>query len=172
MNLLAAFQAFTQREKLLLAGLGLAVLITGFVYVFPLFFPEKTISTQIQTLPTAAKQVIAAEMPVKTDLPAASVKNPFLVPPQYQVRKETPNAASGSSATAGLPAQKPVNATPPVLSGIMASGSTKMAILELGGSSDTLGIGGTLGGYTVTSITDSQVVLNGPEGRMVLNIGR
>jgi len=171
MNLLAKFQAFTQREKLLLAGVGIAVLITGFVYVSPLFLTEQTTSSQVQTLPSAAKQVIAVELPVKTDLPASSVKNPFLIPPQYQVRKEIPPAASGSNATAGPPAQKPVNAIP-VLSGIIASGSTKMAILELGGNSDTVGVGSTLGGYTVASITDSQVVLNGPEGRQVLNIGR
>lgn len=172
MSLSAKFQALTQREKVLFSVLGLAILITGCVYVYPLLFAEKTMGSKVAAPPPVpAKQIgpAATEISTKRDLPIADVKNPFQVPAQYQVRKETTSAPAVH--TASGPAIKPVSVVP-VLSGIIAGGSVKMAILELGGDSDTVGVGGTFGGYTVASITETQVVLSGPEGRQVLNIGR
>lgn len=171
MNISATFQALSQREKALLGLLGIAVLITACVYIFPLLFPKKTVSSQAVIPPSVpVKQAVLMEMPANHALPAANVKNPFQVPPQYKVRKETTSAAPAGTTPSG-PVPKPVGAIP-ALSGIIASGSTKMAILELGGNSDTVGVGGTLGGYTVASITDTQVVLSGPDGPLVVNIGR
>jgi type II secretory pathway component PulC len=166
MSLSDTLQSLTQREKVLGGVLGIVMLATGSMYIFSMLSSEKTMRSQVvMPLPAPARQD-PTEIPIMKDLQTANIKNPFQVPPQYQVRKETTPSSPG-----GVPMPKPVSGIP-ILCGIIASGPIKMAILELGGNSDTLGIGDTLGGYTIVSITDIQVVLNGPEGRQVLNIGR
>jgi hypothetical protein len=168
MKLPATFQSCSQREKVLLAVLGIAILVTGYIYIFPLLAVAKTESPPVSMPPPAqAKQAVLAEAPVKSNVPPAKIKNPFQVPAQYRVRQET-------VPTENMPGGQVYNPVTysPVLNGIVTSGSTKMAIIDFGGNSDTLGVGGTIGQYTVAVITDTQVVLNGPEGRQVLNLGR
>lgn len=176
MNLSATLQALTPREKLSLGVLGIVLLIAGGVYVYPLLVYEKTADAPITAPPAAVqpKRANVPEAPVQPYIPVVNMKNPFLVPPQYQVRKEAaaPAASANNPPASGqASAQKPVNIGP-VLTGIATSGTMKKAILELDGNSDTYGVGDAIGGYTVTWITDTQVVLNGPAGRQVLNIGR
>lgn len=166
MKLPAAFQSCSQREKTLLAVLGFTVLVAGLIYVISLLAAAKTQSPPVgMTPPARTEEAILAEIPVKSNVQAATIKNPFLVPVQYRVRKETAPAGN----TPGGQASRPTDYCP-VLNGIVSSGSTKMAIIEWGGSSDTVGVGGRIGQYTVAAITDAQVVLNGPEGRQVLNM--
>jgi len=169
MNILASFSVLSRREKILCAVLGMVVLMAVCAYVFPLLTAKKTASVPVgapaQAVQTAAPSVTV----VRQELPAANMKNPFLVPPQYRVPKETPVTAPVGNVSVETDA-KPLQ-TVPVLSGIVVSGATRMAILEWGGESETLTVGSSFKGFRVVSISDTQAVLDGPAGRKALNIG-
>jgi hypothetical protein len=166
MTLTEKIQALSPREKGLMAALSAAVMVAVASYVYPLLNSPQPVSTQAGPPVPQAKAASPVALPSAKTLTVTEVKDPFQVPPQYQVKKEVKQASDSGPAN-----QAPASPVP-LLNGIMSSGGTKTAILDLAGNSDTVGIGGSIGAYTVDSITDTQVVLTGPEGRRVLNIGR
>lgn len=169
MNIAASFHALSRREKTLLGVLGIVVAIAACVSVFPSLTTTKTTGLPVDP----SHQAVQASAPVtvvRQEPPVVNVKNPFLVPSQYRVSKGSPVPVQGGN-TSGTTTAKPAGRVP-VLSGIVFSGTARMAILELDGESETLGIGGSFKGYKVVSIAETQVELDGPEGLKVLKIGR
>lgn len=171
MNFSAKLQSLTQREKIFLAVLAIVILITDGMYIFPLAAADNVLDSQAITPSAPVKSATAVAIAAKQDMPETGMKNPFRVPPQYQAHKETAPATLNSNIPAASPASNPVSVIP-VVSGIITRGAAKAAIVELDGNSDVWWVDDTISGYTVVAITDTQVVLNGPEGRQVLNIGR
>lgn len=169
MNIPASFNALSRREKTLLAVLGTVVTIAVCVAVAPLLTATKMTGLAVEPPPQAVQETATVTV-VRQEPPAGSVKNPFIVPPQYRAPKESPVPVQ-SGDTSGTATAKPVSRMP-VLSGIVVRGTARMAILELGGESETLGVDGSFKGYKVVSIADTQVELDGPSGHEVLKIGR
>ncbi|HBS60037.1 MAG TPA: hypothetical protein DEA44_12295 [Firmicutes bacterium] len=170
MNMPASFHALSRREKTLLGVLGSVVVIAVCVAVFPRLTTTKRTDLPVDSPP----QTVQAPAPVtvvRRELPAGSVKNPFVVPPRYRAFKESVVPGQGGGNSPGPTTAKPAGRVP-VLSGIVVAGTARMAILELDGESETLGVGGSFKGYRVVSIADTQVELDGPAGFKVLEIGR
>lgn len=174
MNISASFQALSQREKTLLVILGIVVLMAIGTVAFPLLATKETVRPPVSP-PAQSVQSVAAVRAVQQPTPADNLKNPFFVPPQHRVAKETAvTAVSGATPAGSIPGAataKQVNVQP-VLSGIVVRGAARMAIIEIGGESETLEVGGSFKGYRVVSISDNQTVLEGPEGHNILNIRR
>lgn len=159
------FQVLSQREKVLGSILGMAVLIAGLTYVLPFVVSQQPASASVEIPPitpnTASKPVITPAPKLNMD----NLKNPFNIPPVYQVKNK-------STADHAPPGNRLQSSTQPVLHGVISNEKTQMAILEWHGQSETLGVDGSIGEYTVTAIVDNQVMLDGPEGQVVLTLGR
>jgi len=70
--------------------------------------------------------------------------------------------------------QQPAKAavSKPVVHGIVRSGATKIAILSTGAESRSYRMSEKVGSYVITAISDSSVTLQGPDGSVVVLLGR
>lgn len=175
MKLSERLQALTKRERILLVVLGITGVVVVCLYVYPLLMFGKPAISSVSTLPPAVQTSRVINGVPMQAVQIDNVKNPFFVPPSYRVRRNSVPAGDSAVRSAGTmddvgQGAKTENKAP-VLNGIITNATVKMAIIEVAGNSDTLRVGSSIGGYTVTEITDTQVTVKGREGSMVLSIG-
>lgn len=104
--------------------------------------------------------------------PNAVIRDPFAVPIQFQQQQQPVSAAP---AGAGQGPQSPAGKTRgplPVVQGIVGAGDAKVAILADGADSRSYRTGERIGAYVITAISNSSVTLRGPEGIVVVPMGR
>lgn len=117
---------------------------------------------------SSASQVV---MPQKIQPNVANVstttgRNPFMVPARLLTPTTTPSTNGGNNNATSY-----ASATP-VLRGIVASGTTKLAIIEFNNSSNYYKNGQTIGEYTLNSIGSNSVELGHPQNSLHLTLGR
>lgn len=156
--------SISKREKALIITAMVVVVGVIVAYVVIMFQEgQPRLTAAPPKGPTARIGTGLPAVKILGSIDVAKSKNPFEVPAQYQEQR---NSTTPARPIASL---QPIK---PVLSGILFSGGSKLAIFEYHGNSEMVGPGAALGQYSVVSITDSQVILAGPEGQLVMNIGR
>lgn len=104
----------------------------------------------------------------------AVLKDPFAVPAAYQ----RPALPAGDSA--GQPvntarqaaAAGPQTTVPPVLTGVVAGKSKRLAILEYQSESRSYQAGEQVGPFLLAAVLDHSVILTGADGTLTLTLGR
>lgn len=101
--------------------------------------------------------------------PAAIVRDPFAMPAQFQPQspQTAPITGAGRSQQDGN-----VRVTLPEVQGIVGAGAAKVAILAVGPDSRSYRTGEKAGAYVITAISNNSVTLRGPEGTVVVPLGR
>lgn len=147
-----------QRKRVLVAG----VLVTAAWILYPSSEPPAATPT-----PVVKPTVAAGKQPVmpKGFQQQSVIRDPFQQPqPVLPGRPDTDAAADGSTSIAApLPLR---------LTGIAIGNGTAAAILESKADSRSYRVGDYAGRYQIRDITRDTVLLDGPDGRHVLYMGR
>lgn len=100
--------------------------------------------------------------------PNAVIRDPFAIPIQYQ---QQPNVAIPAGVGRDQQTGKTREALP-VVQGIVGAGTAKAAILSTGSESRSYRVNERVGSYVITAISNNSVTLQGPEGTVVVPMGR
>ncbi|VBB09416.1 Hypothetical protein LUCI_4706 [Lucifera butyrica] len=152
------------------------LLLIGAVYFYPASeAPPAGPAGSVPSPVAKAGQPLSGRpvMPQGYQAAAEPLRDPFAVPPEYAVKEEPPAVAAPAGTMPDLP-EKPGNEKLPVLklTGIAAAGENRAAIIEAGKVTRSYMPGDSVGAYQVTAIGQDSVTLQGPQGEMVLEIGR
>lgn len=101
----------------------------------------------------------------------AVIKDPFAVPKAYQ-KPAIPAGSAVNTPHQNAAVPKSGKAVKPVLTGIVAGRSKQLAIIEYQSQSRTYQVRDQFGPFVVAAIFEHSVVLEGPEGRLTLTLGR
>jgi hypothetical protein len=111
----------------------------------------------------------------------ATMRDPFALPLELQQtaipRGPAPGAGGlGSGGAGGYVASAresaPLLPTLPKLSGVVSTGNFRMAVLQYGTESRSYRVNEHIGPYELIAVSDDSVTLSGPEGKIVLTVGR
>jgi Tfp pilus assembly protein PilP len=163
------WKALSKRERTLLLAMVAVVGTGGIAYIYPK--PVQLMQSQL-IIPSQPSTVLSLQPQTPViQVSLTNVKDPFQVPPQYQIKPETkvPPVSGGNGETKSMEDAKPASQSK--VSGIIRGKGVIRAIVELDGNSETVGMGDTVGVYKVESITESTVVLLGKD-RITLGVGR
>ena len=161
MDILAYLDSFTPKQRLtVLSALG-AMVISLNVYS-----PQGAVAPN---LTEKQEDIVAVQGTLpKGYSPNAVIRDPFAIPAQYAPQPAAPAVSSVGRDRMPEKAKAPL----PVVQGIISAGSAKAAILAVGSDSRTYRVHEQVGSYVITSISNHSVTLQGPDGSIVLALGR
>lgn len=166
MDIMALLAKFTSKQRLTVLG-TVGVLMIGLnQYPQPPQAAPGPVGQQEDVMPIS----VAAEGTLPNGYnPAAVVRDPFAMPAQFQ--QQSPNAVPITGVGRSQQADK-VRDVLPAVQGIVSAGNVKVAIIAVGSDSQSYRIGDRVGSYVIASISTSSVTLKGPEGTVVVPMGR
>ncbi|MDR3559850.1 MAG: hypothetical protein P4N59_00220 [Negativicutes bacterium] len=103
------------------------------------------------------------------DLPA---RDPFAIPAEFLPKAAVDTTNWSAPATPTAPVIIRPKEVPPVLTGVIVAGNSKSAILQYGADSRSYQKGDFVGPYQISAINQNSVTLRGPNGTIVVSIGR
>lgn len=166
MDIVSLLTKFTAKQRLTILGAVSALMIGLNQYPQPPQAAPGPVGKQEALMPMSAS---AGGVLPNGHNPAAIVRDPFAMPIEFQQQAVNPVPAAGAGR--GQQADK-VRDMLPVVQGIVSAGAAKVAIIAVGADSRSYRIGEQAGSYAITDISNSSVTLKGPEGTILVPMGR
>lgn len=105
--------------------------------------------------------------------PGKVLRDPFAVPKQFAPISESAAVeAALPTAVRSIPSAKRTAVAKPVLTGVVGADGKWAAIIRFGDDSRSYQLGEYAGSYQIVAITVNSVTVTGPEGALVLPVGR
>ena len=145
----------------------LAVLAT--ILVCGILFGMPVVSQATRTPP--AGPAVAAQPPRAAAQPDLPTRDPFAVPGEFQAAAAAGAPSADKADISSLRTEGPANLAP-VLTGLIACGGSRSAIIKLGPLSRSYQEGDVVGAYRVVAVGASAVPLDGPHGTQPLGMRR
>ncbi|MEN6566447.1 MAG: hypothetical protein ABFC57_09100 [Veillonellales bacterium] len=193
MKIAEYWNKFTSRERrLMLVGVGAAVIVG----IYGLWDSRVAVAPVPPMMPVRADGGAAVSQPAMPQGYSpplqgnGELRDPFAIPPGYQDKEQSANTAalggsaakaenrfSGSSAAASRrtadSSTAKQQAALPVLTGVGGADSRRVALIQYGGRAQPYETGEMIGSsYQLLAVYDSSATLWGPNGKLVLTLGR
>lgn len=166
MDIMALLAQITSKQRLTVLGTVSALMIGLNQYPQPPQAAPGPVVKQEDLMPMSAS---AGGVLPNGHNPAAVVRDPFAMPVEFQQQPVNPATIAGAGR--GQQADK-VRDMLPVVQGIVSAGAAKVAIMAVGSDSRSYRIGERVGSYVIMDISNSSVTLKGPEGTILVPMGR
>lgn len=138
--------------------------------------------------PVPAAPVSVKNLPAQTNQQLANqlnmaIHDPFAVPSGFQLADSTallPASAAGNRGgfsgerpgMSGFAASPASREAPPVLTGIAGNGRQRIALVRYGGKTQPYAINESIGSYKLVAVSENSATVSGPEGNLILVLGR
>jgi len=170
MEILLYFRRIT-RKQLIAAMMVCCLALPVFVYYDDQ--PETVHApAAIAEIASARNTPAQGRMPIGFE-PGKRLRDPFAVPKQFAPIQE-PAAVEAALPTAvrSKPSAKRTAVAKPALTGVVGADGKWAAIIRFGDESRSYQLGEYAGSYRIVAITGDSVTVLGPEGSLLLTVGR
>lgn len=168
-------------DKLILKNKRMLLLFGGSIFIglFVIFLtkesPAETVIVESETKQIGEKTQNSTAFHPVPRADDTRMRDPFAAPKKAQEKIEkTKVKKEPESSNSSYTRKNPVTMSgkTPVLTGIIGSENRFIAIIEYDGESKQCLQGSVVGVYSVRAIDEFRVILNGPNGDVVLTVGR
>ena len=166
MDFRAFLAQFTTKQRLA-ALVAIGAIIAGAAYYVTL--PQTAVAPPPGT--TAPGSVTVKPVMPKGYQPGVALRDPFALPETQQPVSAAQPTGAIAPASSPQPGNK-AQAARPVLTGVVAGGSAKAAIIRYGGESRSYQVNEFIGPYQLLAVYEDSVTLWGPDGKLVLTVGK
>jgi len=170
MEILLYFRRITRQQLIAASVICCAVLL---VFIYYDDQPETVHApAAIVENPPARNLPAQGRMPVGFE-PGKVLRDPFAVPKQFALIQE-PAAVEAALPVAvrSKPSAKRTAVAKPALAGVVGADGKWAAIIRFGDESRSYQLGEYAGSYRIAAITGDSVTVIGPEGSLLLTVGR
>lgn len=166
---LGAFLAQFITKRRLAALLAIGAIVAGAAYYVKTSQPAE--APPPPGKPAAGSVTIKPVMP-KGYQTGVALRDPFALSATQQPASAAQSTGASAPETPEAKQAGKGQAARPVLTGVVTGGSAKAAIIRYGGESRSYQVDEFVGPYQLLAIAEDAVTLRGPDGKLVLAVGK